>query len=314
MERPQKRASSFVVFLVLSTCFWFLIKLSKEYTSTVNYAINYVNIPDNKIVQNSSKRKIPVVVKASGYRLIKQILFENKLNINASNLKEVNTSGLYSISLNEQLPYMAAQHPSVKFEAMVKDTLILDIGKLVSKTVPVILSQNIQFKPGYHHDGIYILSPDSIRVTGPENQISKILSVETEELNLQEVMDSLDIEAKLDFSPYVGENLKWSAEEVGIVAAVEKYTEGSFEIPVLIRNVPDSLEVKTFPKKVSVFYQTGLSKFNQVSSADFILSADFEKSMELGINYMDVEIEQKSKLVRFVRINPVKLEFLTTVK
>jgi YbbR domain-containing protein len=127
-------------------------------------------------------------------------------------------------------------------------------------------------------------------------------------------MDSLDIEVNLDFSPYLGQNLKWSADKVGIIAAVEKYTEGSFEVPVLIRNIPDSLEIKIFPKKVSVFYQTGLSKFNQVSSSDFVLSADFNKSMELGINYMDVEIEQKSKLVRFVRINPVKLEFLTSVK
>jgi hypothetical protein len=314
MERPQKRASSFVVFLVLSTCFWFLIKLSKEYTSTVNYTISYINIPENKIVQNSSKRKIPVVVKASGYRLIKQVLFDNKLNVNAANLKAEDNTGLYSISLADQLPYMAAQHPSVKFEAIVKDTLLLDIGKLDSKVVPVVLSQNIQFKPGYHHDGIYILNPDSIRLTGPETQIRNILSIETQELNLQEVMDSLDIEVNLDFSPYLGQNLKWSADKVGIIAAVEKYTEGSFEVPVLIRNIPDSLEIKIFPKKVSVFYQTGLSKFNQVSSSDFVLSADFNKSMELGINYMDVEIEQKSKLVRFVRINPVKLEFLTSVK
>jgi hypothetical protein len=288
--------------------------LSKEYTSTVNYTISYINIPENKIVQNSSKRKIPVVVKASGYRLIKQVLFDNKLNVNAANLKAEDNTGLYSISLADQLPYMAAQHPSVKFEAIVKDTLLLDIGKLDSKVVPVVLSQNIQFKPGYHHDGIYILNPDSIRLTGPETQIRNILSIETQELNLQEVMDSLDIEVNLDFSPYLGQNLKWSADKVGIIAAVEKYTEGSFEVPVLIRNIPDSLEIKIFPKKVSVFYQTGLSKFNQVSSSDFVLSADFNKSMELGINYMDVEIEQKSKLVRFVRINPVKLEFLTSVK
>jgi hypothetical protein len=287
--------------------------LSKEYTSTVNYTISYINIPENKIVQNSSKRKIPVVVKASGYRLIKQVLFDNKLNVNAANLKAEDNTGLYSISLADQLPYMAAQHPSVKFEAIVKDTLLLDIGKLDSKVVPVVLSQNIQFKPGYHHDGIYILNPDSIRLTGPETQIRNILSIETQELNLQEVMDSLDIEVNLDFSPYLGQNLKWSADKVGIIAAVEKYTEGSFEVPVLIRNIPDSLEIKIFPK-VSVFYQTGLSKFNQVSSSDFVLSADFNKSMELGINYMDVEIEQKSKLVRFVRINPVKLEFLTSVK
>jgi hypothetical protein len=288
--------------------------LSKEYTSTVNYTISYINIPENKIVQNSSKRKIPVVVKASGYRLIKQVLFDNKLNVNAANLKAEDNTGLYSISLADQLPYMAAQHPSVKFEAIVKDTLLLDIGKLDSKVVPVVLSQNIQFKPGYHHDGIYILNPDSIRLTGPETQIRNILSIETQELNLQEVMDSLDIEVNLDFSPYLGQNLKWSADKVGIIAAVEKYTEGSFEVPVLIRNIPDSLEIKIFPKKVSVFYQTGLSKFNQVSSSYFVLSADFNKSMELGINYMDVEIEQKSKLVRFVRINPVKLEFLTSVK
>lgn len=246
--------------------------------------------------------------------MIKQVLFDNKLNVNAANLKAEDNTGLYSISLADQLPYMAAQHPSVKFEAIVKDTLLLDIGKLDSKVVPVVLSQNIQFKPGYHHDGIYILNPDSIRLTGPETQIRNILSIETQELNLQEVMDSLDIEVNLDFSPYLGQNLKWSADKVGIIAAVEKYTEGSFEVPVLIRNIPDSLEIKIFPKKVSVFYQTGLSKFNQVSSSDFVLSADFNKSMELGINYMDVEIEQKSKLVRFVRINPVKLEFLTSVK
>ena len=74
--------------------------------------------------------------------------------------------------------------------------------------------------------------------------------------------------------------------------------------------MPDSIAVKTFPKKVKVFYQVGLTNFNKVNVGSFKVVCDYNNSLSNNLNYLIPKVVVKPRFVSSVKINPNKIEYL----
>ena len=309
--KQQRKFYMFLFFVFLSCIFWLLIKLSGTYSSIVNYKLVYENIPQDKILQNSPSKNLSILITGSGYNILNEKLFDRELHLDLSkNLSFDEKLSRYIIRPSEQRNELQSQRNEVVFERFYKDTIQLDYGKLLSKKIPVSLVQNIQFKPGYHHDGTYKLSPDSVVIKGPEKKVLKFNQINTKVLSLAEVTDSIDQLVLLDSEEMKNAEIEIEGEQIRVEAQVERYTEGVFELDVKVLNVPKNIEITVFPKTVKVYYQTSLSKFNQVKASDFSISADYSKAESLGLNYLDVSIEAPSSIVGFYRCEPNRLEYL----
>ncbi|MDA8596085.1 hypothetical protein N9L20_06360 [Flavobacteriaceae bacterium] len=309
--KNQQRAYVFVFFLVLSTIFWLLIKLSNTYSSVVNYDLIYRGIPNDKILQNKPTNQIKVIVSGTGYRILNEKLVKRTLYIDAGRSFET-VGGYYILEPNSQLGVLESQRGSVQFQNILKDTLHMDFGVLVQKKIPVSLVQNIAFKPGFHHDGIYHLKPDSVQVKGPEKYVEQLSKINTIKLSMNNVADTISTFLALDLENIDQNSIEVSPKTVHVEAVVEKYTEGSFELPVSIINIPKGISLSVFPKSVKLYYQTSLSRFNSVKIEDFKIIADYQKAADLGIDYMELDVKSQSSAVAFLRCEPNKVEFLIT--
>ncbi|MGB0838240.1 MAG: hypothetical protein ACPGRE_09075 [Flavobacteriaceae bacterium] len=287
--------------------------MSKEYTSTARYSVRYENLPEDKILQNKPTNEVQILIKGTGYRILREKWLSPVLNLDASNLTKTNGS-IYVLSPNNQLAYIESQSSQVIVQRVLKDTIRLDLGTLMRKKVPVSLIQDIEFKQGYHHDGRFEIRPDSIEVVGPGKSLSQLSNIETQKLILKEVSDTIKRELDLNLSQFSDGDFKFSQSRVQIFAPVEKYTEGVFMLPVKILNVPKDIELTVFPKTVELFYQTGLSKFNSVLPSDFEVSCDFEEAQKLGLKALELKVTSKSKYVSFYRVSPSQLEYLISKK
>jgi len=111
----------------------------------------------------------------------------------------------------------------------------------------------------------------------------------------------------------VPENLKnvhFNKRDVLVNGFVEKFTEGSFSIPFTVKNLPDNLNINTFPKEVNVFFKVDLPRFNQVKESNFTVVCDYRVSEINGLSYLIPKIISKPNFIKNVKIIPNKIEFL----
>jgi len=61
--KENRRVKIFLFFLVLTSIIWLLIELSKSYNSIAVFKVQYENVPDDKLLQNTLVSEVGIVLK-----------------------------------------------------------------------------------------------------------------------------------------------------------------------------------------------------------------------------------------------------------
>jgi hypothetical protein len=307
--RNNRKLKIFLFFLVLTSIIWLLIELSKTYTSTVSFKVEYTNLPNNKLLQSKPVSTIDVAMKAPGFSLVKHKLIQKKISLNLKNLLKNNSS--YYILPNNQLQGINTQLPGdVELTKVLTDTIFFELGLNVAKKVPVNPNLKIEFKLGYNLIGKLKISPDSIVISGPQKNIDSIKEVLAKMVSLNDVYETIDIDLDLLLPPK-GSNVKYMSKKVKVIAEVDKFTEGSFKIPVVIINEPENVKINPFPKEIEVVYQAGLSNFSKINENSIAIVFDYKQyENDTLIKYLTPIVKQKSEFISSINIHPRQIEFL----
>ena len=77
----NRKVKVFLFILVLTSIIWLLIELSKSYTSSATFSVDYKNIPIGKLLQSSPISEINIVLKAPGFSISWKVLARNSILI-----------------------------------------------------------------------------------------------------------------------------------------------------------------------------------------------------------------------------------------
>ncbi len=303
----SKKANVFILFLLLALTFSILTKLSKDYTQTISFNIEAVNVPEDKVIVKDSSHVIKITLTTYGFRLIKYYLTEPTIKVDFQNLDK-NTTHYFWIERRELSNIVSQFDPSIKIESINPETIAFRYDVNHVKKVPVILDSEISFSSGFDLTKDYTINPDSIKVIGPKIIVDSISEIVTKRLKIDDVNSNFNISVKLNLPEQI-EDLKFSHKQVQVSAEIERFTEGSINIPVDIVNIPDGIKIKYYPKEVSVLYYTSLSNFNSISSSSFIVECDFN-ALNNQDTYLIPEIVQQPDYVKNVRLNEKRIEFI----
>ncbi len=305
----NKKTQVFLIFLVLSTLFWTLTKLSKEYTDTIEFKTRYINLPKEKVTQNNFLEKMTVVLKSSGFSLLGYNMNTSNLTIDLQYLIRKNNT-IYYFLPNQHLPTFQKQLKAE--ETIIKiypDTLFFDFGKLTSKTIKVKPNLKITYKSGYNLLDKITISPKSIVITGPEKQIDSMQFINTKLLELNNVASSFKKKIALDIPKYL-DRVHFSESKIQVAGSVEKFTEGSLKLKFELINVPKEYNISTFLQKVKITYKVSLKNFNKIQVSDFKVVCDFSKTQRDSLLYLVPKLVKQSNLVSDIDLVPNKIEFL----
>ncbi len=305
----NKRQHTLLFFITLSTLFWLLIKLSNEYSSVVTYRVIYEKLPVEKLFQNDPPSTIDIRLKATGFKLLQEKINRKKLSFNLRKVFFKEKYHYYILTQNYKGRVQEQLGDGVLLQSFVKDTVFFELGLNKFKKVPVVSNIDVNCKLGFNISNGISLIPDSVVVRGPEIHIDKIKFIETEKEELLNVSENIDKSINL-ILPEELPKVTFSNEEVQLKARVEKFTEGSFEVPFEIVGIPDSLKITTYPKKVKVVFQIGLSNFSKISANSFKVQCDFKESKKRNLNYLEPKIIEKTSIVSSVKIRPSHIEYL----
>lgn len=306
-NNQRKIPKSFFVALIVTVLFWSLTKLSKEYQTVITFPVEYINLPQDKLIQSEPLQEIEVQAKASGFKLFGTSLFKKKIKLDVKKLKRKSNSEFYLLLENQKIDIQNQVSSGFIINTIEQDTIYLDLGQLTSKKVAIKGTYDFTYKLGHHLTNEVVIKPDSILVSGPKRQIDTLQYLYLEKLELKDISKS--IEQKLQISE-ISNAIKFNIKEVIIFGEVDRFTEGNLELSFEIINLPDSVTVTTFPKKVKVFYQVGLANFNKINIGSFKIVCDFNNSLNNNLNYLIPRVVTKPGFVTSVKINPNKIEYL----
>ena len=277
MKPKKKIPKTIISFLLASILIWLLITLSKEYITTISFPIKYGEISQNKLLLANQTKELEIVVKTNGFKILRTRFNTKSLLINVNTL--ISKKGAtYYLLLKSKKQSIKRQLPSgVSLQEIIKDTLFVELGSLVTKKLAIKSNLKISYHIGYDLSEQISLKPDSILVSGPENYISKIKNIELEPIVFEDV--KADFVRKVAVKVPEGvKNLKFNIKEVTISGKIEKFTEGILNIPFKIINVPVGITINTLNKKVQVTYIVGLSSFNKIDENSFQIECDYAMS------------------------------------
>ncbi|NNC69392.1 MAG: YbbR-like domain-containing protein, partial [Flavobacteriaceae bacterium] len=189
------------------------------------------------------------------------------------------------------------------------DTLFFDLGKSTSKKLKVTPDVKIEFQSGFNLSDELSVEPEEITISGPKAQIDSITEIKTKLLDLKSVNKSINEEVSLAINKKFSK-VNYSESRVKIKGTVEKFTEQTISTNFKIINSPGDYKVVTFPKKVELVFQIGLSDFIKINEKDFSVECDYNDSRLNEIDYLIPKLVKKPGLVKDVKIMPSKIQFL----
>jgi YbbR domain-containing protein len=140
--------------------------------------------------------------------------------------------------------------------------------------------------------------------------VTDINFVETDTLFLSDVKANIDKQINLQL-PDHDINLKFSDTEIKVFATIEKFTEGKLKIPITVKNVPEGISFKYFPRAVTVSYYTSLSSFKGIDENDFSVVCDYDMITE-NQSFLIPEIIEKPQSVKNAKILNKRIDFIIT--
>ena len=303
----SKRINVFLLFLALSFMFLLLTKLTKDYTKTIAFTIKPINAVENHVVLRDSTHKFDITLRTYGFKFLRYYLTNPKVTVDLEDLD--NFKNQYIWTNSKGIAHLNSQFSeTVKILAVNPDSVIFRYDTSEIKKVPVQLNSEVTFKPGYDILNDYGIFPDSIKIIGPKVLLDSIHVIQTERLSLSEVNKDIDVQLNV-ILPDSSKNVVYSHKKINVNGHIEKFTEGSIEVPVDIINVPKDVVINYFPKSINVLYYTSLSNFKQVKKNDFIVECDFN-TLKVGSTFLDPKLVKYPENVKNLKLGQKHIEFI----
>ena len=290
----------FLFFLALSGLFWLLMALNETYEAEIPVAVRVVNVPKNVVLTTESTDTLHVTVRDKGFTIATYLYSDRmrpvSINFNQFANKTTERGGVTASDLQRLIyPQLLASSNIVLVKP---DKFVFYFNYGQSKQVPVRLRGRVQPNRSYYLANTKIW-PQNILVYASKKTLDSIRYIDTEELNLTNIEDTVVRNIALKKIP--GVKLIPSLVKVSFYPDV--LTEETVEVPIQAINMPEGKVLRTFPSKVRVRFTVGASKFRMVKPEMFVVVVD----------YREIENRTSEKCQLYIRSFPnivsgIKLE------
>jgi hypothetical protein len=315
----RKRIVVFLIFFVLSASFWFYRALDDTYADNIKYPLKYINLPQNKILASHPLGKITLRVRGNGYTLLNNKLDPPTLELNVNDFslgsQSIDSLSLFLISRQAKEIFAAElskkNNDPLEILSTYPDTILFSFTKTRTKKIPVypeFSNKENLFSRQYMLNGKINITPENIVVVGPYSIIDTLSRVYTEPMDMNSLKDSVSKKVKLKKI----NGIRFLDEKVKIQIPVDKFTEATIEKQIDVKNAPDSLNIKVFPRFVRIKYKVTLSQYDEVAASGFkpyIKYADAATAVTPD-QRIKVYIDTLPEFAHSVEVYPKSVEFL----
>ena len=308
VEPKNKRSVfTFLIFLVISTAAWFLVKLSEDYVTQTTFRVLIEESPADKWV-SSDEQSVKMSLNIDGFHTLRYKMIREPNRFVTIPLNEVpyrlENGNTYSFSSQYVAEKVAERLGITASDITMNDAKVyFTMDALKSKVVPVVLQSNITTARQYDIYGIPMLDPSSVTIFGPQEVIDSIKVVRTELLSRDNVNQSFSATVPLNL---LDGQIHSDVKEVKADVQVEKYTEMDVEVPI---KVADSLKMRFFPETMSVKCLVAMRDYASITPESFSVAVN-PQQMQAMQPLLDVHLASWPPTVQILSTRPDKVEYL----
>lgn len=296
----------FLFFLLVAGVFWVLTKFSREFTTSMNAKIAYNDIPETAALAKDNPHQLSFDLTANGFEILFYKFKKPSLNIPVAEFYDKDEGG-FTLSRNELLKLISNSfNRYLEVKNLSVDQLNVKLDRIVLKKVKVVPRTNIEFKNGFKALDSIILVPDSVTISGPESSLKSIKHVKTQTLALKNI--DKDISESVAIVSPLEEVVAIKPPKVELQWKVAEFSQGTFNLPVEVINLPPGKELKLIPEIVSVTFDIALRDFAAVTMENFKVVCDYSQRNKEE-NFMLPKLINKPQGAVNIAIEPKKIDF-----
>ena len=307
----KKDVITFLFFLLFSFILWYM-NTSSDDEIEKNYVIytNYVGIPENIYIEEKLPDHIKYTLRGKRKELNKYKQSDT-ITINLSNYlssEESKANNKVDISFLEIINTFIAKKTSELTPTETQPLSFSSAFKILNtKNVPILLKENIKVESQYIFvDSIKII-PNNITILGPQSSLDTIQAIYVKPLH-DTYNKSNKITSELIIpNPFVIN----TNNNVEISFLIDKSTEKSFDIPITLINVPENINIRTFPTSINIKFSVSIQNYNNVLPSMFEANIDYNTISNVSKTTQKVNIRYNSNIyITNLTSTPKEVEYV----
>ena len=161
-----------------------------------------------------------------------------------------------------------------------------------SKTLPVRMNGTMTPAKNYYLARVSFW-PEKVTVYAQQSKLDSLTYILTEKLNITNFTDTLI--RKVNLQKIIG--VKTVPEQVKIGLFPDILTEESIEVSIKAINMPKGKTLRTFPTKVKVLFNIGVTAFRKIN----------EKQFEVVVDYNELQANPSDKCALHLKTVPAEV-------
>lgn len=301
--------------VAISSLLWTLLKFSEEKEEELNVKVEFFNFPKDQILVNELVQSFPVKIKAQGFELISQGLGFSKPTVKID-LSKVRVLKKGDVNQYVWLPKHNGQDVIRAFNLEINsieypvDTVKVRFSPRVVKELVTKFNYSIEKLTDHYIVGKALESPSSVKVSGAKSILKNIDTIYSELVKF----DRLESDLNADYSLLKVKGMdSIFTDSIEVYMGVESIEPFSFEVPIEVRNVPDSLRLKLFPNEVEIHFSCGTKEYVNYNPQSFQPYIDYN-DINPSFNKMSIKLDNPPKGIRDIRVEPFNVEYLLRSK
>lgn len=313
----QKDVITFLFFLIFSFVLWYMNTSSDdEVEKTYTVYTKYVGIPKNIYLEEKLPAQIKYTLKGKRKELNKYNGTDS-ITINLSSYLTSEDSKIINkidISFLEIIKNYIAKSTS---ELIPTETQPLSFSSpfkvLDTKEIPVKLRNSINVEYQYILEDSIRISPQYITLLGPAQALDTIEYVYTQPI-LGTYNKSKSIKTELSIpDPFVIN----TNNNVIVSFNIGKSTEKEFNIPITLTNVPENINIRTFPPSIDLKFSVSIHNYHNILPSMFDVTIDYKdiESSKISKTTQKVNVSYKGDIfITNINYSPIEVEYVIETK
>lgn len=296
---------TFLVFLAISTVFWFLLALNDDVQRDYTLPVVLEEFPPKVTLISGFNPTLSVSLKDKGSSLMK-FSFGNdpKIKLRYDDFTRLNDSVLIITQSQLNTAVRSTFGAGVNIIGMRPDSLRVMYTANPGIKVPVRVVADIRTEPQFAYSGHPDCSVDSVEIFSNSPDRFKIESVGTKPIVLANLTDTTSVEAPLR----VPAGMRAIPSSLKISFPVEPLVSRTQKVPVEVVNLPPSRRLVTFPPVVEVSCLLPKSMYN-VENLVVKATVDYSAANN-STRTLPVRLSRLPGFVRGVTVTPSQVEYV----
>ena len=282
---------AFLFFLLLSASFWLFQTVNEVYEEEFAIPVRLVGVPENVVLTTEPPAHVRITLRDRGV-----VHFDSVAT----------TSGHVSLATAELLkPVVAALESSTQALSVRPETMDFYFNYGLSKRVPVVVQGKFFPDSAYSIMAVDV-EPREALVYASRSVLDTLTAAYLEPIRLHHLTDTTIVRRKFVKIPGV----KYVPNQARLTIIADRMVEKTVEVPVQGVNFPADKTLRTFPAKVKVTFQVGMSQYKKVTDESFVIVINYADLIGRKAPSIPLSLKSTPYGVYRPRLTPDHVDFI----